>query len=243
MGSLSSLLRWKKTIELVDQNKKPILDADGKPKKVYMRIIGDQDLKEAYAEARVASSNKRAALRDPETNDYRMEVGIFEDASEEECVEAIRAAQAANWTQQAMSNVVRPDEVEIEAIAADPDAPTLEEQEKLDIANKEQDQKYLEEIQAYTLQKNKELEDTLSDMTLAQKRELAKGAMTNIQPLYMFMQTLTIEKVWRSCWDDPTFKIRSFDSAQDFKDTVDVIQKQLLEAYSNLEVEEDKVKN
>src|SRR6185295_9691243 len=183
MGTLSELMRWKS--ELV------LLTPDGKElKKVYLRIIGDNDLQESYRLARVASAEKRKRLRDVDSVDFKDEVLSWNDATEDECKALIRAARENHWGSQAFSAVVRPDEAKISEVAIDPDAPTLEEQEKLDTINKEIDEKYAKDLEEYVATKRTELEAELDQLKIEDLRVLAQAETVVVLPLTVFMNEL-----------------------------------------------------
>lgn len=236
MGTLSKLLRWNKDITLKDEKGNDL-------KKVWLRVISDYDLQEAYKIARIASAAKRARLRDVDSNDFKDEVMAFQEATADECKGLIRASRENAWTSQAFSAVVRPDEIKLSEIAVDPDAPTLEEQEKHDILNKEVDDKYQKEIQDYVDQKKIELEADLNNLELSDLQLLAQTEATVLLPLTAFMNELIDQKTWRSVYEDKEFQIRGFDSVEDFRETREILRNQLTQAYTELEAGLDEVKN
>lgn len=237
MGKLSELLRWKRTIKLVNPTDASIVEI------VYMRIIGDYDLQESYKLARLASEQKRARLRDVDSDDFKDQIASFKDATEEECKALIQAARESAWTSQALSAVVRPDEVKLSEIAVDPDAPTLEEQEKLDAANREVDAKYQQDLQDFVEQKRKELQGELAQLSVEQLRTLSQAEAIVLLPLTTYFNTLTVEKTWRSVYVDEAMTERGFDSADDFMQMLEPLRNQLLEAYSELEEAAGDIKN
>ena len=243
MGSLTNLLKWKKTITILDKNGKPVFGEDGKPRKVYMRVVGDQALKESYSIARVVSAEKRKRLRDTNSMDYKTEVDIFEGASKEATIQSIKIANASVWTSQAMSVVVRPDEIGLETVAADPDAPTLEEQEKCDALNKEQNEKYVQSLQEYVLQQSNILETELALMSEEELKEVAKKAQIDNIPLGAFLERVQMEKTWRGCFDDEKHTVHSFDNFEDFIDLETHIKAQLISEYTKLEFTGEDAKN
>lgn len=236
MGTLSKLLRWNKEFTI----KAP----DGSDlKKVWIRVIGDYDLQEAYKLARIASAEKRAKLRDVDSDDYKDQIAAFKDASEEECRSLIFAARENAWTSQALSIVVRPDEIKISEIAIDPDAPTLEEQERLDAENKKIDEEYQKLIKDYVDQKKIELEAELSKLDIDNLRLVAQTEATVLLPLTVFLNELIDQKVWRGIYEDKEMTIRGFDSVQDFREMKQELRNQLTQVYLELEEGLDDLKN
>ena len=236
MGTLSNLMRWKSEYTL----KSP----DGKDlKKVYLRIIGDNDLQESYRLARIASAEKRDKLRDVDSNDFKDQVLSWKDATEDECKALIRAARENNWQTQAFSIVVRPDEVKLADIALDPDAPTLEEQEKLDAANIEVDVNYQKALEEFIETKRNELTDELSKLSIEELRLLAQAETVVVLPLTVFMNELLDQKVWRAVYEDKDMTEHGFISVEDYRSMLQPLRDQLAGAYLELEQGADDLKN
>lgn len=236
MGTLSQLLRWNTSLMLKN--------VDGTDlKTVWLRVIGDHDLQEAYKLARIASAAKRGRLKDIDSIDFKDEILSFADASEEECKALINAARDNAWTSQALSTVVRGDEVKLESVAIDPDAPTLEEQERVDRENLEVDTKYQKDIEEFVAQKRVESKAELDTLDIDQLRLLAQAEATVLLPLTVFMNELIDQKTWRAVYVDKDFKERGFDSVEDFRDMLEPLRQQLIEAYAKLEAGLDDLKN
>jgi len=231
MGTLSELLRWKKKVQLTDDTA------------AWVRIIGDWDLQESYKLARIASAKKREALRNINSSDFQDEIQAFSDASKEECLSLIRAARSNQWVSEALSAVVRPDEVKLSEIAIDPDAPTLEEQEKLDAENTKIDLDYKKAIEDYSKQKELELESELNVLDLKDLQMLAQVEASTILPLTVFMNELQDQKIWRSVYDDEACKKRSFSSIEDFREMLAPFKEKLIQAYNELETGSESLKN
>lgn len=231
MGTLSELLRWKRSVTLAPDTT------------VWVRIVGDWDLQESYKLARIASAKKREALRNIDSTDFQDEVKAFSDASEDECKALIKAARGNQWVAEAFSAVVRPEEAKISEIAIDPDAPTIEEQEKLDAANAQIDLDYQKAIEDYSNQKEIELDSELKSLSIDDLRVLAQVEASVIIPLTVFMSELQDQKVWRSVYDDETCKKRSFSGIEDYRSMLKQFKDKLAETYTELETGADNLKN
>lgn len=240
---LATLLRWKTTINLKDANGNSILDENKKPVVVYMRVVSDWDVEEAYKLARVASAKKREALKDVDSDDFKSSVKILEDASEDECKTMIKLGRSTNWYAEAVSSVTRPDAVKIIDIAVEPDAPTLEEQERLDAENNKIELEYKEKIDEYIKTKEVELEAELSNLDLAQLRLVAQVQVSIIVPFNTFITELQEQKVWRSIYLDSDFKEKAYRNIEHFRETKDVIREQFASIYAELESGSDDLKN
>lgn len=240
---IADLLRWRNSVQLKDPDGNPILDSKGQPVTVYLRVIGDDDLQNAYKVARVISSDTRKKLRDKESIEFKDQVEPIREATKEECIQLIKTARTQNFDALAYSNIERPDPVELEEIAEDPDAPTLEEQEKLDAANAAQDEEFQKALKEYRETKERELEEELNQKPLEELRTQAEEEVSNITSLALFLQAVQDYKMIYACYNDKTFKERSFDSIEEYRSTHTVIKDQLAEAYFRLEAGTGDLKN
>jgi hypothetical protein len=234
---LADLLRWSKKIDIKDPNSGEVLES------YYMRILGDQDIQDAFKIARIKSSEKRAALRNPETEDYKDIVAPLLEADITLCKEIIISARSSNWNAEASSIVIKEDLPKIEDVATDPDAPTLEEQEALDKAELDIAKKYLDDFNAYLKVKETELNAELDAKSLDELRELAQFEVTNVVPLGVFLKEVEDQKVFRSVYEDKLFKIPALDTIEEFQQLAEPIKDQLIEAYNALEIGPDDIKN
>jgi hypothetical protein len=238
MGKLSQLLRWKTEYQF-----KTVTNEDGSPLKVWIRIIGDKDLEDAFKASRIASSKKRQILRDKTSDDYYSEIAPLDLADAEQCKEIIRAAKSSNLAAEAFSAVVRPDPVELSEVAIDPDAPTLEEQEKLDNDNEKQMKEYQDALAKFVETKVREIDTMLDSMEIDALREMAKEDMTILVPTSVFIEELAAQKTWRAVYMDEGCKVPAFDSADDFKQAASAIKDELVTAYKLVEIGPDELKN
>lgn len=243
MGKLTHLLKWKKAVIIKDDNGLVAKDENGNPVTVYMRVIGDKDLEDASLIARYTSSMKRAALADPDTRDYQTAVEIFNSANREQAIEMIVQGRAANWTGQALSDVVVPDLPKIEDIAQDPDAPTLVELEKLDKAIEKINDEYKKEVDDYVKSREIVLRAELDEKSLEELIELAKEEVIVVLSIQTYLDTLINEKVWRSVYQDDAYTIPEFKNLDEFENLHISVKRQLIEEYRDLEAGFDDIKN
>lgn len=243
MGKLVNLLRWKKAITLLDDEGKPVLDEKKKEVKVWVRIIGDESQQDAYRMARVQSAEKRRVLRDMNSTDYKDQILPIMEADRETCEELVRISRGSNFTGEALSNTERPDLPTLAQLADDADAPTLEEQEKLDSAIKEIETEYQAAINTYVQTRGVELEAELKEMDLDTLRVQAMYETSNALALNTFLVVVQDEKAWRSTYMDEACTIPAYDSVEEFKEQHPAIRRQILEAYADLEMSPDEIKN
>jgi hypothetical protein len=241
---LVNLLRYKKDVTLINpKTGRPLEDEKGNPVTVWVRIIGDEDQQEAYKMARVKSAQMRMLLRDPVSSEYKDKILPFFDADKETCIEVIKAAVGSDLMSEAFSNVERPELPKLEEIAIDPDAATLEEQEKFDALVKKTDEEYREAVNQYVLDKIASIESDMQNEDIAVVRMRAIEETTNAISLAEFLNELADEKCWRAVYTDEKCTQPAFDSVEEFRELHSDIKRQLKIAYDDLEFKPDEIKN
>jgi hypothetical protein len=237
MASLVDLLRYKKELEISDPNTNKVI------KKIWIRVLGDLDLQASYKASRIVSATKRAALRNPESDDYKDEVlGILE-LSREEQMDVIKTARLSNIISEATVAVIRPDLPELEDVAITPDAASLEELEDLDKEETVIEKDYTTKIDEYVRLRTDELDLRLQGLT---KEELEKEAMEQVSvlvPFSIFMSELNVQKAFYGTFQDAACKVREFDTADDFRQLPSKIQDYIVAAINLLEVSGADIKN
>lgn len=236
MGNLSELFKYKKQIDIIDPDTGEVVQ------KPWVRLLGDDDLKEAYRWARIASSERRALLRDINSPEYRDEIAQLDGIPKENIVAVILAAREQEFSNEALINTVREELPSLEDITDRPDAPSLEDQERLDRLTEEADERYNTALQQYVTSKIEEHAAILMDTDSAEVLRLAKSDMANIQALDAFVAELNDQKGYRGTYDDKECRIHSFDSIEEFKSSSSVLKNQIISAYSELDMGTDKVK-
>jgi hypothetical protein len=240
---IADLLRWRTSIILKDSKGESILDDEGLPVEVWIRVVGDEDLQNSYKYGRAASAKKRRELRDTTSEEYLAAIEPIRSASREEVIEVIKTARTQNLQSEAYSNVVRPDELKIEEFAVDPDAPSLEEQEKFDAANEAQDVAYLQALGEYQMTRIQILEAELSVYSDEGLRNLAEEEIGDISALSAFLTEMVDQKVWRSVYMDKLCKIPAFNTIEEYRSSDGSVKQQLIDAYQVLEASPSDIKN
>lgn len=236
MAGISDLLNWKREVPIKKQGGELLTT-------VWVRLIGDFDLQEAYRQSRIASSTKRAALRDPASFDYKDEIQTLEAANEIELKNLIRTSAENSFLNDAIAKINREELPKMEEIAVEPDGPTLEEQERLDTEEEKVDTSYRKKIEEYTAERLKVLNSELEEMTREELVERAKVEYVAIAPMSVFINELEAQKLWRAVYKEKECKHRIYGSVDDFRAEYQFIKDQLSAAYAGLEIEPDEIKN
>lgn len=237
MASLIDLLRYKKEFIVRDPR------TGAEIKKIWLRILGDMDMNQAYKAARLASSAKRAALRDPETDDYKDEVLGLSALSREDLTDIIRAARLTNVANEALSSVVRPEGPTIEEVAADPDAPSLEELEKLDHLDDDIEKQYQIALDEYIKTRTLEVTALLAGMSDEEILKTAQESVSVVVPFGVFMTELGAQKALYGTFQDKDCKIREFQSTEEFFQLPKSVQEFITQSMDSLEISSSEIKN
>jgi hypothetical protein len=235
--NLADLLRYKEEIEIIDPR-------TGKGvSKIWLRVLGDLDLTIAYKEARLASANKRDALRDPESKDYKDEVLGVADLTIDEQKDIIKASRLSSIVNEASLAVDRPELPKIEEVAVEPDAPNLEELEKFDKLEMTIEEEYGKKIDEYIEQRTQILDAELDQMSEEEVLKTAQTEVTNIIPFSLFLTELNALKVFLGAYNNKDCTDKTFNTLDEFKQLPKTVQEQLIVAMNNLEISGPAIKN
>lgn len=234
--SIKELFTYKKAISLVDNNGKEVA-------KAWVRLLGEEELNLAYKMSRVASLHKREKFRDHSSVDYSDEIAPVADLTREELLEMILEAQKNKVTSQAFVKVDREEIPKIEEFAQEPDAPTLEDQEKLDKAFDDQKSDFDKRIDDYISSRLITIRQEMDQNSTEELVKIAQEEMIGILPLNTFFIELAAQKAWRGTFEDAKCTKRIFDSVEEFYNADPLLKKQLTTAYSTLELGSDDIKN
>lgn len=241
---IADLLKFRGKVELKNpRTDEPILGPDKKQVIVYLRLIGDDDLEKAHKAARLASANLRKVLKDKDGEVYKDRVGPILDGTKDDWLSIIKSSRTSNVDAEARVAIERPDLPGIEEFAVTPDAPTLEEQEKMDEAVQKIEDDYRAAISEYVDIKTAEIMAEFEDADEDKLRETAAEELINVLALGEFFSELMDYKVAYGSYTDPAYKNRAFDNVEEFKGAHSSIKEQLISGYIKLELDPDQVKN
>lgn len=237
MGTISDLLRYKTALELKDPRTNNVLET------IWIRIMGDEDVKNAYKYGRVASSELRAKLKDPELIEYKIQILSLEEQDTKDLYDLIVAARVNDFTRESVAVIAREELPKLEDVAVEPDAPNLEEQEKLDAEEKAGEDRFTAAIDKYVNERKEVLEAELKKTKRDKLVEMAKVEIANIAPTQAFLTELEDQKGFRGSFKDKECKIKVFASIEEYRNTASSIKEQILQAYNKLEMGPDEIKN
>jgi hypothetical protein len=137
----------------------------------------------------------------------------------------------------------REDIPKTEDFAVDPDAPTLEEQEKRDMAELQSELDYQTKIKEFTETKEKEIADRLETIEREQLVLEARKALKDLRALSAFIEEVLDQKVFRGTYVDKECKIRAYKDKDEYINQHSTVKFQLRNAYQSLELSPEELKN
>jgi len=236
MGSIQDLFKYKRPVEIKDPKGNTVMT-------LWVRLLGDHDLTESYRMGRLASARTRRELRNTESDEYIAEVSLIEEGASKDLIELIKQSQQSDVVTQASSAIDREDIPKIENFATDPDAPTLEEQEKRDIEELQNELDYQNKVREYIDTRNLEIVERLQAMDRGQLIDESRKAMSNLRALTTFIQEVVNQKSFRGTYLDKECKKRAFQDYDDYLNQHSSLKTQIEAAYQDLEVSPDELKN
>src|SRR5258706_3494025 len=200
MGSIADLLRYKKEVKLTAPQTGETL------KLVWVKIMGDEDVKEAFKYSRVVSSDYRAQLRDKDSLEYKLQIKSLDEQEDQDLYDLIIAANVNDFTRESVAVIAREELPKLEDVAVEPDAPTLEEQEKLDREEISTEQRFTDAIKKYVNERKEELEASLKKAKHPKLVELATEQIISMAPTQAFLAELADQKGYRGTFLDKECK-------------------------------------
>lgn len=237
MANIADLLKYKDELVITHPTNGKILW------KGWIKILGDESIKEAYKYSRIVSAQKRATLRDKNSSEYKDEVESIAEQDKQDLLDLIMASQENDFTRESVAAVIREELPKIEEIAQEPDAPSLEEQEILDQEETNTQQEFLKAIDDYVTRRKEELQGRLSKLSHKELIAMAQEEITKVAPMQAFLSELNDQRGFRSTFIDKECKTRAFKSIEDYKDAHSVVKSQIIDAYNKLEMGPDDIKN
>lgn len=234
---IGDLLRYKTKVELKNNSEKVL-------KTVWIRLLGDYDLQLCYKLSRLASAKKRATLRDHKSEDFQAEIeSVSLTTSIEECINLIKNARSSTFVGEAYAVVDRGELPKMDEVTDEPDGPTLEDQEILDKKTAEVEQEYQGKIEAYLKDRLDALDSELRAKPESEVYELVEFELSNVLAMQEFQVELTAQKIFRATYRDEKCTVRAYKTIEEFKNGAAFIKSQLVEAYNDLDLSGDEIKN
>lgn len=229
MSKLSDLFRWSKKLEIKEGDR--VLDT------VYLRLVGDADFQDAKNVSLKASKALRMKLKNIETEEYQASFSDLETLSREELAMGIVYGEITDYRDEA---IVKNPEKMLPELS---DNPTLEEQEEYEDLIEKIRTDRTTTLASYIEKRTEERKAELLEEEDDRLRELYHYAIINLKCNEEFTNVFRSYQIYKGTFKDAKFKELAFDSFDDFKSCSPQLKEILLQAYINLELSGDDLKN
>ena len=236
MSKLSKLFKWRKKVE--------ILHGDKVIATAYIKLIGDNEYGEARNAGLTASKLLRVKLRNPNTEEYKATFTDVDAMDKTELVMNIVFSEMPNFRDEFMATFPEERLPDISEVAEDPDNPTLEEQEKLETKIEESRKARIEEVTKFIEEKGEERrKELIAEESMDVLRDIHKTSMINLKCTEEFSITFREYQVYKATYEDEKYTKMAFKTFDEFKESSPMLKNQLTNAYIELEVSGEDLKN
>jgi hypothetical protein len=230
---LKNLFKWNRKLEILDNDNK-LVDT------IYIRLVGDVDYNIAQQYALLASRKMRKALNDKESIEYQSLFFDADEKSKEELTFNIITTEIPTFRDQVIS------ELGSELTYKEPelgDNPTLEEREKEQASKEVFEKERIEKIQKKLEEKAEVRKKELESKELESLRSTYISSGISAKCIEEFSTIFREYCSFAGSYSDNTFKVKVFPSFEDFRDLAPTLKQQIMEAYLNLEMTGEDLKN
>lgn len=220
---MAKLFRWHSTIEIQGT-------------KFYIRVVSDQVVDDARREALLESRKLRRNLRDITTDDYLIYVDPLNDLDDDQLRTLITGTSMREVMRDYLNNNPRP------VMTALGDNPSQEEQEEWEASKEGREAEYLVEMTTYVENWQKDFVGAL------EKRErpylFGRGQKLRTDQVCedKFSEIFEEHVVAASVFSDDRYKNKMF-SIEQYRELPTEVRQQLRDAYNNMSIAPDDVKN
>lgn len=224
------------TRELMDKlfHWKTTLEHDGIT--FYIRVVPDATIEDARRSALIDSRRLRKSLRDPDSEDYLLHIDIMHDLTDEELKQSvINLAQRDVAREYAQFN---PRQV-LEPLG---DYPSQEQQEQYEEAKEQREKDFFSNLQAHLVSWQNDFRAALEKRDRAQIEGMYHKLRMDRVCEDEFSRSFEDRVVTSAVFTDDTYKKNMF-KLDEYRMLPTVIKTKLRDAYNNLAVDGESVKN
>lgn len=220
---LAKLFRWKTTVKISDIT-------------FYIRIVGDAIIDAARKESLLASRRLRKLLRDVNSDEYFMYLDAMDDWRREELSAYIQISASKEVMRTYISENPKP---QLDPLG---DNPSQEDLENHEAAKIERDQQYIKDVQEYVEDWRLKFEADLSKLSPEDLLSVAKKYRVDEICDELFSKEFEDYVIAASIYTDSGYKNRAF-TLQEYKELPSEIKKEFYDAYNNMNVGAEDLKN
>lgn len=231
-NDLANLFRWNTEVEIKDREGNVVT-------KLYVRLVGDVDYNQAQQYGLVASRVLRKTLKDKNSTGHKALFLDIEDRSKDELIFGILLAEISNFRDLAVADLG----TEIFETKVPEDADTLEERENQQEAEEKLTNEKTEKLRTKMEEKSEERKKELEDKDVKELKEIFVESSINAKCLDEFSTAFREYCIFAGTYSDKSFKESAFNDFDEFRNTSPNLKRQLIDAYLQLELSGEQLKN
>jgi len=220
---LAKLFRWKtkETIEGVD---------------FYIRVVSDQAIDDARREALLEARKLRRSLRDPNSDDYLIYLDPLSDLTDDQLRNVVTTSAMREVMRDYFNTNPRP------VLPALGDNPTQAEQEEYEVAKEEREGAYIADMEIYVENWRKDFVAMLEKRDTEWLLRTARANRTDQVCEERFSEVFQEYVVAAAIYTDDKYKTRMF-TVEQYRQLPTEVKERLRDAYNNMSVSPDQIKN
>ena len=229
---LAHLFRWNSKVEIKDRENN-VLDT------LYVRLVGDVDYNQAQQYALVSSRKLRKKLKDTNSVEHQAIFLDVDDRKKEDIIFGILMAEVSNFRDLAVADLG----TEIFEVKIPKEAETLEDREQQQEAEENLVKEKSDKLRIKMEEKSEERKVELEKLSIKELREIFLESSINAKCLDEFSIIFREYCIFSGTYKDSTFKQKAFDDFEDFRNISPNLKRQLIDAYLQLELSGEQLKN
>lgn len=202
----------------------------------YVRVVGDQVIDDARKEALLESRKLRRALRDQESDDYLIYLDALQDLDDESLRNLVIVVAMRTIMREYLNTNPRP------VLLPLGDNPTQEEQEQFEESKEAREQEYLAAMELYVEQWREDFTKTLEKRDTAYLLGMAKVNRIDQVCEEKFSNVFEEYVIAASLYSDDKYTKRML-TVPEYRELPSEIKSQLRDAYNNMSIGPDDIKN
>jgi hypothetical protein len=234
---LAHLFRWSTKVDIKNREGN-VVDT------LFIRLVGDVDYGQAQQYGLLESRKLRKRLRDENTVDNQALFLDLDEKTKDDLVVGILYSEMTSFRDAAVSELGD----ELFRIPSLPDNPTLEDREKYQEKEEKLAEEKTKKLQALMEKKSEERRIKLNELAekengVEELRKLFVDSSINFRCLDEYSRAFREYCVFAGTYKDSKFTEKAFDNFEQFRNASSNLKRQIIDAYLELELSGEQLKN
>lgn len=230
-NDLVDLFRWNKQVDIKDKDKNVVAT-------VFIRLVGDIDYNQAQQHALLISRKLRKALKNTDSMEHQSLFLDIDDRNRDDLTLGVLLSEMSNFRDMAVAELG--DIFKVSELSLNP---TLEDKEQHQEAEEKLVQDKFDKIKSKMEEISNKRKLELEVLPTEDLKKLFIDSNINMKCIEEFSEAFRDYCVFAGTYKDQEFKTKVFIGFDDYRNTSPNLKKQLLDAYLELEISGEQLKN